>query len=188
MAAQDQTHRVAARRPVEGLGHRGPPVHHQGLEVLARDPEPADVEALGPLRLARPIPVQAPVDAAETQGLLADVELVEAGEARADDDVTLLAELVGTAATLIEHGAEERLGVGPQLVETLVGPVHVGLFRLELRMRCHSRSLFTPVRSEPSIISSRRVVGGMPPARNCHPRDRGNIGPPSRESGPCTVR
>ena len=85
----------------------------------------------------------AAVDAAEAQRLLADVELVEAGQAGADDDVALLAELVRPAAALVEHGAEELLGVGPQLVEALVGPVDVGLFRLELRMRCHSRSLST---------------------------------------------
>ncbi len=84
-----------------------------------------------------------PVDPAEAQRLLADVELVEAGEARADDDVALLAELVGAPATLVDDGANELLGVRPQLVEALVGPVHMGLFRLELRMRCHSRSLFT---------------------------------------------
>ena len=65
MAPQDQAHGVAARGPVEGLGHRGPPVHHQGLEVLARDPQPADVEALGPLRAVAPArpPVAVPARA-----------------------------------------------------------------------------------------------------------------------------
>ena len=84
-----------------------------------------------------------PVDAAEAQGLLADVELVEAGQARADDDVALLAELVGPAAALVDHGPDELLGVGSQLVEALIGPVDVSLFRLELRMRSHGRSLST---------------------------------------------
>ena len=43
-----------------------------------------------------PVPAGArAVDAAEAQRLLADVELVEAGEAGADDDVALFAELVG---------------------------------------------------------------------------------------------
>ncbi len=158
VATQDQPHRVPARGSVERLGHRGPPIDHQGLEVLARDPQPPDVEALGLLDAGRPVTVLAPVDPAEAQGLLTDVELVEAGQARADDDVTLLAELVCTPATLVDHGPDELLGVGPQLVEALVGPVHMGLFRLELRMRWHSRSLFTPVRSEPSIISSGRAL------------------------------
>jgi uroporphyrinogen decarboxylase len=38
----------------------------------------------------------------------------------------------------------------------------MGLFHLELRMRCHSRSLSTPVRSEPSIISSGRGLSACP--------------------------
>ena len=76
--------RVPASRPP---GARGPP----------RDPQPADVEALDPGPAPAPLAVLAPVDAAEAQGLLADVELVEPGEARPDDDVALLAELVRPA-------------------------------------------------------------------------------------------
>ena len=118
-----------------------------------------------PARGRRPSAVAA-VDAAEAQRLLPDVELVEAGQAGPDDDVALLAELVRAAATLVEHGPDELLGVGPQLVEALVGPVDMGLFRLELRMRCHSRSLSTPLRGEPSIISSGH---GFRPARRLRP-------------------
>ena len=61
------------------------------------------------LSVSRPPPVavaapsRSTVDAAEAQGLLADVELVEAGQAGADDDVALLAELVGAAPALVEH-------------------------------------------------------------------------------------
>ncbi len=140
MAPQDQSHGVAPRGPVERLRHRRPPVDDQGLEVLARDPEPADVEALGFPGTGRRATILATVDPAEAQRLLPDVELVEAGEARPDDDVALLAELVRPAATLIDHGTDELLCVRSQLVEALIGPVHMGLFRLELRMRCHRRS------------------------------------------------
>ena len=52
-----------------------------------------------------------PVDAAEAQGLFPDVELVEAGQAGADDDVALLAELVGAAPTLVEHRPDQLPGV-----------------------------------------------------------------------------
>src|ERR1019366_3981053 len=140
MAPQDEAHGVAPRGPVERLRHRGTPVDDQGLEVLARDPEPADVEALGVPGTGRRRAVLTTVDPTETQRLLPDVELVEAGETRPDDDVALLAGLGGAAATLVDHGTDELLGVGSQLVEALIGPVHMGLFRLELRMRCHSRS------------------------------------------------
>ena len=100
------------------------PVHHQGVDVIAGDPEPADVEAL------HRIVVAPAVDAPETEGLLPDVELVQAGQGRPDDDVTLLAELVGAPAALVEDGSEELLGVGPELVQALIGAVDVGLFRL----------------------------------------------------------
>ena len=135
-------------------GARGPrPRSRAGRCGSSRSPAPGAVA------------VVAPVDPAEAQRLLPDVELVEAGEARADDDVALLAELVRPPAALVDHGPDELLGVGPQLVEALVGPVHMGLFRLELRMRCHSRSLSTPVRSEPSIISSGHGLSAGPRRR-----------------------
>ena len=41
-----QAHRTATGRPVERLGHRGPPVDHYGLPVLVGDREATDVEAL----------------------------------------------------------------------------------------------------------------------------------------------
>ena len=75
--------RVAAGGPVEGLGHRGPPVHHQRLVVGAVDGQAADVEAsrcrvrVGP-RFAVVALVE-PVDPTEGQGLVADVELLEPG-------------------------------------------------------------------------------------------------------------
>ncbi len=41
-----QPHRTATGRPVERLGHRGPPVDHHRLAVLVGDGESTDVEAL----------------------------------------------------------------------------------------------------------------------------------------------
>ena len=92
------------------------------------------MKALGLLLVLRP------VDATEAQRLLADVELVEAGQAGADDDVALLAELVGAAQTLVENRPQALLGVGAELVEPFVGPVDVSLLRLQLRICAHSRS------------------------------------------------
>ena len=135
VAAEDQVHRLTAGGPVERLGHRGPPVHHQGVDVVSGDPEATDVEALDG------VVVGPAVDAAEAEGLLPDVELVESGQAGPDDDVPLFAELMGPAPALVEDGPEELLGVGPELIQPFVGAVDVGLFRLQLRMCAHSRSL-----------------------------------------------
>ena len=61
VAAQDQAQGVPPGGPVEGLGHRGPPVDHQRLVVGAVDGQAADVEGLG-LRTAAvgPVPSAAP--------------------------------------------------------------------------------------------------------------------------------
>ena len=107
VAPEHQALGVAAGGPVERLGDRGPPVDHQGIVVGAVDGQPADVEGLG-VRLRRrrrplagrrcrsavgpPVvrsPSSHPVDPAEGQGLVADVQLLEAGQAGADDHVPL---------------------------------------------------------------------------------------------------
>jgi hypothetical protein len=88
VAAEYQAQGIAAGGPVERLGDRGPPVDHQRVVVGAVDGQPTDVERLG-VRIAllvRTVSLQ-PVDPAEGQGLVPDVQLLEAGQAGADDDV-----------------------------------------------------------------------------------------------------
>ena len=87
VAAAGQALGVEAGGPVERLGHRRPPVDDQRLVVGTRDGEAADVEGL-----ARGRPVAGlgeAVDAPEVEGLVADVELLQAGQAGAHDDVAL---------------------------------------------------------------------------------------------------
>ena len=94
MPAPGQALRVEAGRPIERLGHRGPPVDHERLVVRSRHGEAADVErltqsgAVGTVGrfVAR---LGEPVDAAEIEGLVANVELLQASEAGAHHDVTL---------------------------------------------------------------------------------------------------
>ena len=150
VTAEDQVHGLAAGGPVERLGHRGPPVDDQRDDVVGRHPQTADVEGLDSAV------VGPAVDTAETEGLFADVELVDPGQGGPDDDVTLFAELVGATVTLIEDGAEELLGVGPELVQALIGPVDVSLFCLELRMCAQCRSLF-----QLRAVNHRSYRGGL---------------------------
>ena len=86
MASEDQALGIAPGGPVERLGDGGPPVHHQRIVVGAVDGQAADVEGLG-ARLLALGPVMQPVDPAEGQGLVPDVQLLQAGQAGPDDDV-----------------------------------------------------------------------------------------------------
>ncbi len=75
VAAAHQAHRLAAGGPVEGLGHRGPPVDDDRLGLLVGDGQAADVEALdGVRRLGQP------VDAPEHERGVAEIEVGEALE------------------------------------------------------------------------------------------------------------
>ena len=68
----------------------------------------------------------AAVDAAEDQGLAADLELLEAVEAGADPDVAL-GQRLKRAAPLAERVLEHRLRRGAHRLQPLVGVIHVGL-------------------------------------------------------------
>ena len=91
-----------------------------------------------------------PVDPSEAQSLVADVELVEAGQAGADDDVSLLAELMRPPAPgrARSAGAAPVGRAAPRLV---VRPVDMRLFGLELRWCGHGRPSPPPLRGEPSM-------------------------------------
>ncbi len=87
MAPAGQALGVESGSPVERFGDRRPPVDDQGLVVRARHGQAADVEGLAQQgALAR---LGQPVDPAEIEGLVPDVELLQPGQARPHDDVTL---------------------------------------------------------------------------------------------------
>ena len=69
---RSEAHRLATGGPVEGLGHRRPPVDHDRIGVLVGDGEPADVEALDAVRA-----LGIPVDAPEHQRRVAEIEVGE---------------------------------------------------------------------------------------------------------------
>lgn len=77
------------------------------------------------------------VDPAEDQRLLAEVQLLDACEARAHDDVPLLARLKSATATLVEHLGHAGGHVGPELFQTVVGALDVRLFDRQIRMGRH---------------------------------------------------
>ena len=68
-------------------------------------------------------------------------------------------------AALVEDGSEELLGVGPELVQALIGAVDVGLFRLELRMcaQSHSPSLVRAVNHRSYRRGLTAPAGGSAP-------------------------
>ena len=114
---------VEAGGPVEGLGDRGAPVDHQRLVVLPRHRQPADVERLEP-----PVPLGPPVDPAEAQRLVADVELGQAGQAGPDHDVALGAGLEGAAPPEVQDRLEHPVRLAAHGLEAAVRVVEDPLF------------------------------------------------------------
>ena len=83
------------------------------------------------------------VDAAEIEGLVPDVELLQAGQAGADDDVALGAGLEGAAAAQVQHALEHLAGLAPHELQPVVGTVEEFLLILQIGMLGH-RSPFSP--------------------------------------------
>ena len=127
VATAGQTLRIEARRTVEGLRHGGTPVDHQGLVIGARDGEPADVEGLAQQRGLRGVGVVTrfgeAVDASEVQGLVADVELLQAGQAGAHHDVALGARLERATPAEVEHALQHLARLAPHELQPVVGTV-----------------------------------------------------------------
>ena len=148
MAAASQALGIEAGRPVEGLGDGRTPVDHQRLVVRARDGEAADVERLAERRAVGAVRRLGPrfgeaVDAAEVEGLVADVELLQAGQAGADHDVALGARLEGAAAAEVEHALQHLARLAPHELQPVVGTVEEFLLILQIRMSGHL-SPFSP--------------------------------------------
>ncbi len=96
--------------------------------VRPRDGEPADVERLAQCRAVGATRRLVPrfgeaVDAPEVEGLVADVELLQAGEAGADDDVALGARLERAAPAQIQHALQHLARLTPHELEPVVGTV-----------------------------------------------------------------
>ena len=89
-----QAERLAAGGPVEGLGHRCPPVHQDRVVIGVPQTDPSDVE---PLTRSRR------VDAAEHQRPVPDVELGQPGEGGFQHGLALESGLGGAAPTGAEH-------------------------------------------------------------------------------------
>ena len=120
-AATGQLHRVGRRRPVEGRGHRGPPVDHHGIAVLVFDVAPADVPGLTGLG----------VEAAEAQAVDVGVEAAQPPlEVRLGDRG-----VDRPGGGLGDRG--RRSGAGSHAGEVLVGPVEVVLLGGEVGMLGH---------------------------------------------------
>ena len=126
VAAAGQALGIESRGTVEGLRHGGAPVHHQRLVIGARDGEPADVEGLaqqGGLRAGVVARLRETVDASEVQRLVADVELLQAGQAGAHHDVALGARLERAAPAEVEHALQHLARLAPHELQPVIGTV-----------------------------------------------------------------
>ena len=131
VATPGQSHRVAARGPVERLGHRCPPVDHDRLPLGVGHGQPPEVERLHALGAARVADLGAallgqPVDAAEDEHGVVEVELGEAAVEGLLEHVALVAVLVGAAPA--------RLGEVPEPPGVLAAALEAGVREVDVRL------------------------------------------------------
>ena len=102
-----------------------------------------------------------PVDPAEVEGLVPDVELLQPGQARAHDDVALGARLEGATPAQVEHALEHLARLAPHELQPVVGTVEELLLILQIGMFGH-RSPFSPACYGETSQFRRRPKPGMP--------------------------
>ena len=85
------------------------------------------------------------VDAPEVEGLVADVELLQAGQAGAHHDVALGAGLEGAALAQVQHALEHLACLAAHGLETIVGAIEELLLSLQIGMVRHIAP-FSPAR------------------------------------------
>ncbi len=134
------------------------------------------VSVSGPSRRAPPSPsdppsgligsVPQPVDPAEGQGLVPDVQLLQPGQAGPDDHVPLGPRLERAPPAQVEHPLEHGVGIAPHGVEAGVGHVHELLLGLLLCFHPHLRSPY-PVRLRGTLD----CMPGSPGPRRGPPAD-----------------
>ena len=78
-----------------------------------------------------------PVDAAEVERLVADVELLQAGQAGAHHDVALGARLERAAPAEVEHALQHLARLAPHELQPVVGTVEELLLILQIGMFGH---------------------------------------------------
>jgi hypothetical protein len=84
----------------------------------------ADMERLAEGPVGGSVPgLRQAVDAPEVEGLVADVELIEPGEARTHDDVALGTRLERPAAAEVQDPLQHLAGFASHELESVVGPV-----------------------------------------------------------------
>ena len=84
-----------------------------------------------------------PVDAPEVEGLVADVELLQAGQAGPHHDVALGARLERAAPAEVEHALQHLPRLAPHELQPVVGTVEELLLILQIGMFGHL-SPFSP--------------------------------------------
>ena len=191
VAAAGQAHRLPPGGPVEGLGHRRPPVDDHRLLVLVGHRDAPDVVRLAdgrrwPRSAWAPLPLAARllVDAPEAERGVTEVELGEAVQDRVPDHVALEPGLLRAAPADLDHRLE-LVGPGPRLVEAVVGVVDVRLLRLKIGM---DRQLAFPLPAPPRVVPIRGMGQSRGPCPPRHPALRcpGRRPPPGgRRAGRC---
>ena len=155
-----QTHRMAARRPIERFGDRRPPVDDERLLVGAGDGQTPDVEGLAVGRQGSValdlVAVADRVDTAEAERIASQVELLETVQARVDDHLPL-DDGLGRATLVLDQGRFETVRHGgTHRIEAGIGPIDVVLLGLEVGMRDHLAAGVPPETVSPRVQTTPR--------------------------------
>ena len=113
VAAPDQTHRVAPRRPVEGLRGGGPPVDDERVADLVEDREAPDLVGLA----------AGAVDAPEAQRRTAQLEVLEALIGEGEEALPLDAGLAGRGLAELAVVAHDVDGGPAHVLQALIGAI-----------------------------------------------------------------
>jgi hypothetical protein len=166
MATPHEAHRVTAGGPVERLGHWCPPVDDDGLAVVVGHGQAPEVERLdigraAGIALGGGALLGQPVDAAEHEHLVVQVELGKPAEEGFLEDVPLVARLVCPApARLGEVPQPPR--ILPAALETGIGKVDVGLLFGEIGVLGHPLGSNPPRTRGTERIPARRLAYRAP--------------------------
>ncbi|CAB4823965.1 unannotated protein [freshwater metagenome] len=135
MATATQPHGVKARCPIKSFGQWRSPVHNNGVALLVRYSDAADMKALSFWIFFCGLSI----NPTKNQGTLTEFELVQAHAHSLPHHITLITILI--RATLTIHDTLSHcLGNGASALQAQVSVVYIGLLKFELGVICHAVS------------------------------------------------
>jgi hypothetical protein len=135
MPTTTQSHGVKASGPVKSFGQRCSPVNNNGVALVVRYCDAADMEALSLWIFL----CWLGINPTKNQGTLTEFELVQAHTHSLPHHITLIT-ILKSAALPIDDPLAHCLGNGASALQAQVSIVYIGLLKFELGVICHAVS------------------------------------------------